>query len=124
MAEGNGGSDIVKLEDFDGEVAERWQGAHGSKVLDKNGDEVGTVGEIYVWPDTSTAHLLKVSGEGRAVLLPVHAVRNVDEGGVKVEENADVIMAAPEHDSDAVPDDEARKAAFAHFGYADPMDLG
>ena len=124
MTQGNGGSGIVKLGDFDGEVAERWQGTHGQKVLDKNGDEVGTVGEVYVWPETATAHLLKVSGEGRAILLPVHAVRNVDEEGVKVEEGKETMMAAPEHDSDDVPDDEVRKAAFAHFGYADPMDLG
>ena len=122
MAQGSG--DLVKLEDFDGEVFEHWQGAVGKEVLDKNGDAVGTVEEVFIWPETSTAHLLKVSGEGRAFLLPVHAVRNVDEDGVKVEENAGVIMAAPEYDSDDAPDDETRKAAFAHFGYADPMDLG
>ncbi len=123
MAQGNGGSNLVKLEDFDGEVAEHWQGARGSEVLDKNGDAVGTVEEIYVWPETGTAHLLKVSTEGRAVLLPVHAVRNVDEEGVKVEEGKETMTNAPEYGSDDVPDDEVRKAAFGHFGYADPMGL-
>ncbi len=123
MARGNGGSNLVKLEDFDSEIAEHWRGAKGSEVLDKNGDAVGTVEEIYVWPETGTAHLLKVSTEGRAGLLPVHAVRNVDEEGVKVEEGKETMTTAPEYGSADVPDDEVRKAAFGHFGYADPMDL-
>jgi len=41
-------SNLVKLEDFGGEVEEHWQEAQGRPVLDKNGDAVGTVEELYV----------------------------------------------------------------------------
>jgi ribosomal 30S subunit maturation factor RimM len=125
MAEGNGGSaDLVKLDDFEGEGEEHWRDARGSKVLDKNGDEVGTVEELYVWRDTSTVHLLVIEGDDRRVLLPVHAVTSVDEEGVKVETSKGEILASPEHDSDEVPDAEARRAAYEHYGYIDPLDLG
>jgi len=125
MAEGNGGSaDLVKLDDFEGEVEEHWRDARGSKVLDKNGDEVGTVEELYVWRDTSTVHLLVIAADDRRFLFPVHAVTSVDDDGVKVETGEDEILASPEHDSDEVPDAEARRAAYAYYGYIDPLDLG
>lgn len=125
MAGGNGGSqDLVKLDDFEGEVDEHWRDARGNKVLDKNGDEAGTVEELYVWQDSSTVHLLLVAAEDRHFLLPVHAVTNVDEEGVKVETSKDTILASPEHGSDEVPDAEARRAAYDYYGYIDPLDLG
>jgi hypothetical protein len=122
MAEG--GANLVRLEDFGGEVDEHWQEAGGSSVLDKNGDEVGTVEVLYVWEDASTVHLIKVSGEEGSFLIPVHAVTNVDEDGVKLETAKDKVTGSPEYDSDDVPDDETRRAAFGHFGYPDPLDLG
>src|SRR3712207_2674915 len=122
MAEG--GANLAKLEDFGGEVAEHWQEAGGSSVLDKNGDEVGTVEELYVWEEASTVHLIKVTGDEGSFLIPVHVVTNVDEDGVKLETAKDKVTGSPEHESDDAPDDEARRAAFDHFGYPDPLDLG
>src|SRR3712207_8296598 len=81
------GENIVKLDDFEGEIAEHWQDARGRKVIDKNGDEVGTVGELYVWEAPSTVHLIKVSGEEGSFLIPVHAVTNADEDAVRSEEH-------------------------------------
>lgn len=117
-------ANLVKLEDFDGEVEEHWQDAGGSKVFDSDGDEVGTVEDIYVWEEPGTAHLIEVSGEERSFLIPVHAVTNADEEGVKVEQSKQTIMESPEFDPGGVPDDEARKGAFRHYGYQDPLDLG
>jgi ribosomal 30S subunit maturation factor RimM len=73
--------DLVKLEDFGGEVGEHWQDTWGRPVLDKNGEEVGTVEELYVWEEPSTVHLIKVSAEEGSFLIPVHAVTSVDEEG-------------------------------------------
>lgn len=56
MTENGDSPNLVKLDDFEGEVEEHWQEARGGQVLDVNGDE-------------------------------------------------------------------ARRAAFAHFGYPDPLDL-
>src|SRR5918998_850949 len=100
MPQENGGdTNIVKLDDFEGEVEEHWQEARGSKVLDSNGDEIGTVEELYVWEDTSTVHLIKVAGEERHVLIPVHAVTSVSDEGVEVEQDRDRILGSPESDS-------------------------
>ena len=118
------GSNLVRLDDFEGEIDEHWQEARGRTVLDKNGDEAGTVEELYIWEGPSTVHLIKVSGEEGSFLIPVHAATSVNEDGVKLETARDKITGSPGYDSDDVPDDEARRAAFAFFGYPDPLDLG
>ena len=117
-------ANLVKLEDFEGEVEEHWQEVPGRPVLDKNGDEVGTVEALFVWEEPSTVHLIKVSGEEGSFLIPVHAVTNVDDDGVKLETSRDKVTTSPGYDSDDTPDDETRRAAFEYFGYPDPLDLG
>src|ERR671921_2216714 len=96
------GANLVRLEDFGGEVDEHWQEAGGSSVLDKNGDEVGTVEVLYVWEDASTVHLIKVSGEEGSFLIPVHAVTSVDDEGVKLETARSKVTDSPEYGSDDV----------------------
>ena len=123
MVQGEG-SNLVKLDDFEGELDEHWQDARGRKVIDKNGDEVGTVEELYIWEGPSTVHLITVSGEERSFLIPVHTVTNVDEEAVALEVGKDKVMESPEFGSDDVPDSETRRAAFDYYGYPDPLDLG
>jgi hypothetical protein len=124
MAQGNGGSDLVRLDDFEGELEEYWQDARGRKVLDVNGDEVGTVQDLYVWEGPSTVHLIRVSGDERGFLIPVHTVTNVDEEAVRLEVGKDKVMESPEFEGEGVPDPETRRAAFDYYGYPDPIDLG
>jgi sporulation protein YlmC with PRC-barrel domain len=124
MAQGDGGSDLVKLDDFEGELEEHWQDAKGRKVITKNGDEIGTVEELYIWKDPSTVHLIRVSGDERSFLIPVHAVTNVDEEAVALEQGRDKLMESPEFESEDVPDHETRRAAYDYYGYPDPLDLG
>jgi hypothetical protein len=124
MVRGDGGTALVKLEDFEGELEEPWQEAKGRKVIDKNGDEVGTVEELYIWEGPSTVHLIKVSGDERGFLIPVHAVTNADEEAVTLETARDKIVGSPEFESEDVPDSETRRAAFDYYGYPDPLDLG
>jgi sporulation protein YlmC with PRC-barrel domain len=124
MSEGDGGENIVKLDDFEGELSEPWQDARGRKVIDKNGDEVGTVEELYIWEGPSTVHLIKVSGEERSFLIPVHTVTNADEDAIALETAREKVMQSPEFESEDFPDPETRRATFAYYGYPDPLDLG
>ena len=125
MVQDNGGSSgLVKLEDFEGELEEHWQDVQGRTVLDRNGDEIGTVEDLYVYEDAAAVHTLKVEVEGRHVLVPVDAVTNASEDGVEVEQDKDTIMESPEHDSDDVPNLEVSRAAYAHYGYPDQLVWG
>jgi hypothetical protein len=123
MVQGEG-SNLVKLDDFEGELDEHWQDIRGRKVIDKNGDEVGAVQELYIWDGPSTVHLVTVAGEERSFLIPVHTVTNVEEEAVALEVGKEKVMDSPEFDSDDVPDSETRRAAFDYYGYPDPLDLG
>jgi sporulation protein YlmC with PRC-barrel domain len=124
VAQGNDdGSRLVRLEDFQGELEEPWQDVQGLKVFDKNGDEIGTVEDLYVYADAEAVHLLKVTSDEGSILIPVDAVTNASEEGVKVEQDKDVIMGSPGFDSDEVPDPETSRAAYEHFGYPDQLAL-
>jgi len=125
MVQENGGSSgLVKLEDFEGELEEHWQDVQGRTVLDRNGDEIGTVEDLYVYEDAAAVHTLKVEVEERHFLVPVDAVTNVSEDGVEVEQSKDTILESPEFDSEEVPDLETRRAAYEHYGYPDQLNLG
>jgi sporulation protein YlmC with PRC-barrel domain len=117
-------SRLVRLDDFEGELEETWQEAQGLKVFDKNGDEVGTVEDLYIYKDAEAVHLIKVEVEGSHVLIPVDAARSASEDGVELEQDKDTIAASPEHDSDDVPDSETSRKAYEHFGYPDQLALG
>jgi sporulation protein YlmC with PRC-barrel domain len=121
MAEG---TNLVKLDDFEGELDEHWQDARGRKVIDKNGDEVGTVEELYIWEEPSTVHLITVSGDERSFLIPVHTITTVDEEAVALEVGKGKVIDSPQFDSEDVPDSETRRAVFRFYGYPDPLDLG
>lgn len=124
MAQGNDeGSVLVRLEDFEGDLEEPWQDVQGLKVFDKNGDEVGTVEDLYVYAEADAAHLLKVAGDEGFYLIPVDAVTSASEEGVNVEQDGDVILGSPQFDSDDVPDFETSRAAYEYFGYTDQLGL-
>lgn len=115
--ENDGGSGLVRLDDFEGELDEHWQDAKGLKVLDKFGDEVGSVEDLYVYEEAQAVYLLKIEAEGRHLLIPIDAVTTADEEGVNVEQDKDMILRAPEYDSEDIPDRETSRATHDHFGY-------
>ena len=125
MTQGNEeGINLVKLEDFEGELEEYWQDIQGYSVLDKNGYEVGVVEDLYIYEDAAAVDILKVEVEERHLLIPVDALTSVSEDGVEVEQDREVIVDSPEFDSEDVPDQETRRAAYAHYGYPDQLALG
>jgi sporulation protein YlmC with PRC-barrel domain len=124
VAENDGGSKLVRLEDFEGELEEPWQEAQGLKVRDKFGEEVGTVEDLYIYEDAQAVHLIKVDLEGRHVLIPVDALTTATEDGVDVEQDKGTMTESPEFDSDEVPDVETSRAAYAHYGYPDQLTWG
>jgi sporulation protein YlmC with PRC-barrel domain len=117
-------SRLVKLDDFEGELDEPWQDAQGLKVLDKNGDEVGTVEDLYIYENAQAVHLIKVVVEEQHFLIPVDAVTTASEDGVEVEQDKDMIMGSPEFDSEDVPDLETSRTAYEHYGYPDQLAFG
>lgn len=125
MAQGNDENpNLIKLDDFEGELEEYWEDIRGHKVLDKNGDEIGTVEDLYIYEDASAVHILKVAVDERHFLIPIDAVTNVNDEGVEVEQPKDTIIGSLEFDSEDVPDPETSRAVYQHFGYPDQLAMG
>ena len=120
-----GEEELVRIGEFEGELDEEWREVRGRKVLDHAGEEVGRVEDAYVWTRVPAVHLLRVSAaDGEDRLIPVDAVTGVDEEGVRVEQGRAKILEGPRYGKEEVPDAEARRAAFEHYGYADQLSLG
>jgi hypothetical protein len=94
VAEENGGG-LVRFDDFEGELDERVAGGQGGTVFDQNGEEVGTVEEIYVWGQAGGRAPHQGGGGGQHVLIPTDAVTSVTDEGVEVEETREVILESP-----------------------------
>lgn len=117
-------ANLVESDDFDGELEEPWRDVKGRKLLDIDGDEVGTVEELYVYEDVPAVHLLKVAGAGRHFLIPVDAVTTVSDEGVSIEQRKDAVWASPEFDPQGMPVRELSCAIYDYYGYPDPLALG
>ena len=122
--ENDGGRYLVRLDDFEGELDEHWQDAKGLKVFDKNGEEVGTVEDLYIYEGAQAVHLLQVEIEGNHLLIPVDAITTVQDEGVNVEQDRSLILESPEYDSEDVPDAETSRAVYAYYGYPDQLVWG
>ncbi len=117
-------TNLVGSEAFDGELKGPWRNARGRKVLDIDGDEVGTLEELYVYEDVPAVHLLEVAGASRRFLIPVDAVTAVGEDGVSIEQSKDAVLGSPEFGPKDAPGPEASCAVYDYYGYPDPLALG
>lgn len=115
---------LVRLDDFEGELDEEWQEMKSRKVKDKNGDEIGTVEDVYVYESAGAVHLVKTEVDGGHYLVPADAITTADENGIEVEQNKATITSSAQHDSDEPPDTDTSRAAYEHFGYPDQLALG
>ncbi len=117
--ENEGSPKLVKLDDFEGELEEPWQDIQGQKVFDKNGEEVGTIEDLYIFENIEAVHMLKVTDDERSYLIPVDALNIVDEEGARFEQVKDMAMKSPEFELEDVPDVETRRAIQNYYGYPD-----
>ena len=76
-------------------------------VVDRDGQEVGRVDDVFVDPTERRARFLAVkSGDilgfgGKKFLIPVEAIHTVDADQVMISETRDRILGGPEVDEDA-----------------------
>lgn len=117
--ENEGSPKLVKLDDFEGELEEPWQDIQGQKVFDKNGEEVGTIEDLYIFENIEAVHMLKVTDDERSYLIPVDALNMVDEEGARFEQVKDMAVGSPEFELEDAPDVETRRAIQDYYGYPD-----
>lgn len=95
---------LVRLADTPLDLANPDDDVRGHKVLDAAGEEIGTVDDLMVDSQRREVRLLSISSGGflglgaTTFLLPVEAVRHVDETGVHVSQTRERVAGAPPYD--------------------------
>ena len=90
----------------------------GQTVLDREGEKVGKIEEIFLVEETGRPEwgLVKVGRrKGHTTLVPLTRAHLIKEG-VKVHVHRDLISNAPEVKPDADPDEQQVEALYRHYG--------
>jgi sporulation protein YlmC with PRC-barrel domain len=92
----------------------------GQTVLDRDGDKIGKIEEIYLVEDTGEPEwaLVKVGRlKGHTTLVPLTKARP-GEKGVEIAVDKEVVSEAPEIKPDAEPSEQQVNALYRHYGLA------
>lgn len=94
----------------------------GKEVVDRNGDEVGTVDDLVIDPDELKVRFLQVGSGGflglgeKKQLIPVDAVVKIDEQ-VHIAQHRGHVASAPVYDPSLVPQAEYYEELYGYYGY-------
>jgi len=120
---------LVKLsESEDLLLEEPWQDIRGLDVMDVNGEQIGSVEDLYLDDREEglvrAPRFLDVSAGGflgigkKHFLIPVEEVsREVSEERVTVNWDREKVLDSPELDPEEVPKGDLRQAIYAYYGH-------
>ena len=123
MESGQQRSNLAKLSEADLPLEEPWQDIRGLEVYDVNGEQIGSVEDLYVDRDSRLPRFLEVSAGGflgigkKHFLIPIEEVsRDIDEERVTVNQNREKVMESPDFDPDDVSNPDIQRAIHAYYG--------
>jgi sporulation protein YlmC with PRC-barrel domain len=118
---------LIKLSDSeDLRLREPLQNIRGLDVYDNNGEQIGTVEDLYVDQEAQFPRFLNVGAGGflgigkKHFLVPFEEVsRSVnEEERVVVRQNRDKVLGSPDFDPDEIPKLDLQRAVYAYYGYS------
>jgi sporulation protein YlmC with PRC-barrel domain len=96
-----GQSKLVKLSDSGFRLEDRASDVHGLGVFNRNGEQMGSIEDLYVDPEERKVCFLEVATGGflglgeKRFLIPVEAVVNIYEDGMTVNQGRDKVSQSP-----------------------------
>lgn len=119
---------LVRLSDSDWRLQAPEQDIRGLDVYDDEGNEIGSVEDLYVDTEERKVRFLDVGAGGflgigeKHFMLPVEAVADVGEDGVFIEQGREKVVGSPPFDTDVVPPTtDYQRDLYEYYGYAPAM---
>ena len=118
-------ANLVKLSESNIRLDEPWQDIRELDVYDIDGEQIGSVEDLYVEQETHNPRFLDMSAGGflgigkKHWLIPVEEVsREVSEDRVTVNRYRDKVLDSPEFvDPEEVPKGDLQQAIYAYYGH-------
>jgi sporulation protein YlmC with PRC-barrel domain len=123
MESGQQRSNLTKLSEAELPLEEPWQDIRGLEVYDVNGEQIGSVEDLYVDRDARLPRFLEVSAGGflgigkKHFLIPIEEIsREMGEDRVTVNQPRDKVVESPDFDPDDVANPDIQRAIHAYYG--------
>ena len=120
------GVEFVKLSDSDLRLKDPEQDVRGLEVYERGGNQIGSVGDLYIDEQERKVRLLKVGAGGflgmgeKHFLIPAEAVASVGEDGVTIDHSREKVAGYPPFDPDVEPESNYQRALYDYYGYPFP----
>ena len=117
------GPGLVRLSDSGLELEDLTQDVRGLDVYDEDGDQIGTVEDLYADTEERKVRFLDVGAGGilglgqKRFLVPVEAVSEVREDRVVVAQKRQKVAQSPLFDADVVPQPPYQDELYKYYGY-------
>ncbi len=118
------GSGLVRLSDSEFVLEDETQDIRGLDVHDTNGQVIGSVEGLYVDEEERKVRFLDVGAGGllglgeKNFLIPVEAVKEVNEDGVVVDQSREKVTTSPPFDTNVVLQAPYQRDIYDYYGYA------
>ena len=118
---------LIKLSDSENlRLREPLKNIRGLDVYDSNGEEIGSVEDLFVDQEAQFPRFLDVGAGGflgigkKHFLVPFEEVsRHVsEEERVIVRQNREKVLGSPDFDPDEMPEVDLQRAVYAYYGYS------
>ena len=118
---------LIKLSDSENlRLRQPLQNIRGLDIYDSNGEQIGTVEDLYVDQEAQFPRFLDVGAGGflgigkKHFLVPFEEVsRHVsEEERVIVNQSRDKVLDSPDFDPEEVPKVDLQRAVYAYYGYS------
>ena len=119
---------LVRLSDSGLVPEDLTQDVRGLDVYDRDGDQIGTVDDLYADAEERKVRFLDVSAGGflglgeKCFLVPVEAVGEVcKDGVVVVDQGRRKVAGSPPFDAEVVPQPSYQREVYEYYGYLPPL---
>ena len=119
-----GTASLHKLGDSKLTVADNADDIRGRKVLDKAGEDVGTVDDLMIDDREKNVRFLRVASGGflgigdTMVLIPVDAITKVTADAVYIDRTREHVAGGPGYDPELVTDLDYWGSVYGYYGYS------
>ena len=119
---------LVRLSDSGLVLEDLTQDVRGLDVYDEDGDQIGTVEDLYADTEERKVCFLDVGAGGflslgeKRFLIPVEAVSEVrEDDAVVVDQKRQKVAESPLFDADVVPQPPYQHELYEYYGYLPPL---
>lgn len=115
---------LIRLGDQGKTVIDPREDIRGRRVLDSDGNQVGTIADLLIDDEHRTVRLLRIKHGGflgigaDEIFVPVEAIIQVDADEVRIDQNHEKLTGAPVYDPELGEDPAYFSELYGYYGIA------